>query len=76
VRDGEAGPGAEERRERGVPAKHQDVDVEFVAEEVLEVRRGVNGRMVDLGGGHGLGGGDAFALSGLQFQLDAFFFRM
>ena len=32
--------------------------------------------MVVLGGGHGLGGGDAFALSGLQLQLDSSFFRV
>ncbi len=43
VGDGVAGPGAEESCERGVSAKHQDVDVEFVTEEVFEVWRGVNG---------------------------------
>ena len=44
LRDGMAGPGGEECRERrGVPAKHQDVDVEFVAEEVLEGQRVANG---------------------------------
>ena len=48
--DGVAGPGADECCERGVSAKHKDVDVELVAQEILESRRVQDGSVVYLGG--------------------------
>jgi hypothetical protein len=57
----------DERREGRVPPKHEHVDVQFVAEEILERRRVSDGRVVDLDRGDGLGGGDAFSLGGLEF---------
>jgi hypothetical protein len=76
VTDGVARPGAEESRERGVLAKCKDVDVELVAQEVLKGGRVEDGGVVYLGGRHGLGGRNAFALGGFQFQLDATLFRV
>jgi hypothetical protein len=76
VADGVAGPGAEERCKRGVSTKHEHVDVELIAQEVLEGLRVEDGGVVYLDGCNGWGGGDAFALGGLQFQLDAALFRV
>jgi hypothetical protein len=72
VTDDVVGPGAEESCERGVLAERKDVDVELVAQEVLKGGRVEDGGVVYLG----LGGRNAFALGGFQFQLDASLFRV
>jgi hypothetical protein len=72
VRHCVAGPVIEELRQRGGAAEYEHVDVEFVAQEVLERGRVANGGVMDLGCGEGLGGWDAFTLGSFQFQLDAF----
>jgi hypothetical protein len=67
VGDRVAGSGVDERREGRVPPKHEHVDVQLVAEEILERWRVLDGRVVDLDRGNSLGGGDAFSLGGLEF---------
>jgi hypothetical protein len=72
VRHCVAGPFVEELRQRGSMAKDKHVDVEFVAQEVLERGRVANGGVMDFGRGKGLGSQDTFTFRCFQFQLDAF----
>ncbi len=48
--------------------------MELIDQEILECRWVPDWGVVDLGGGDRLSGGDALALSCLQFKLDALLF--